>query len=480
MPRTKSTSIDKSNSKVESVACYIRVSTEEQAMHGISLAAQEEKLRAYAKEHNMRIVEWYKDEGVSGRKEIKKRPELQRMIQDAEKGMFERIIFIKLDRFFRSVAEYHECMKRISPVIWTATEEKYDQSTANGRMFINMKLTVAELEADQTGERIKIVNDYKVTTGQPLVGKHSLPFGYMVIVDEHTNTKKIVKDPSEEHIVYDLLEHFQTYQSRRKTLIYINEKYGLSYSVTVIKRLLSNPLLCGEYRGNTSYISEPYIDRQTFDYIQEISQRNIKRNTIKREYIFSGLIKCPFCGCLLSGGIYYHYDKRYQRRYTYKMYRCCKQRATKLCEFNKYPIETTLEKLMLENIEKYLDDAKRIVSAKIQDVNAFSTPQKSITEINERIDRLNYSWQTGKIRTPEQYEKQYAELAKELEEVKKAQSESVVKDFSKVEAVLQSGWRKIYASLDDEHKQAFWRSFVESIEIDWGGKEKKITKVNFI
>jgi hypothetical protein len=126
-------------------------------LHGLSLDAQKMKLTEYAEEHNMRIVEWYVDEGVSARKLIRKRPELQRMIQDAEKGKFERIIFIKLDRFFRSVAEYHECMKRISPVVWTTTEEKYDLSTAQGRMLVNMKLTIAELEAMDREARLALL-----------------------------------------------------------------------------------------------------------------------------------------------------------------------------------------------------------------------------------------------------------------------------------------------------------------------------------
>jgi DNA invertase Pin-like site-specific DNA recombinase len=125
---------------IEEVAAYVRVSTTEQKLHGLSIESQKQKLVEYAENHNMKIVEWYIDEGVSGRKPIAKRPELQRMVLDAEKGKFKRIIFIKLDRFFRSLAEYHEAMKRIEPVIWTATEEKYDLSTANGRAFVNMKL----------------------------------------------------------------------------------------------------------------------------------------------------------------------------------------------------------------------------------------------------------------------------------------------------------------------------------------------------
>ena len=78
--------------KIELVAAYIRVSSQEQKLHGLSLDAQKMKLQDYADKNNMKIVEWYMDEGVSGRKLIRKRPELQRMIQDAENGAFEKII----------------------------------------------------------------------------------------------------------------------------------------------------------------------------------------------------------------------------------------------------------------------------------------------------------------------------------------------------------------------------------------------------
>ena len=91
---------------VERIACYIRVSSQEQKLHGLSLDAQRDKLRQYTEEHNLKIIEWYEDEGVSGRKLIRRRPALQRMLNDARAGKFDRIIFIKLDRYFRSVAEY--------------------------------------------------------------------------------------------------------------------------------------------------------------------------------------------------------------------------------------------------------------------------------------------------------------------------------------------------------------------------------------
>ena len=237
--------------RVELVAAYVRVSTTEQKLHGLSLDAQKMKLTEYAEAHNMRIVEWYIDEGVSARKLIRKRPELQRMIQDAESRKFERIIFIKLDRFFRSVAEYHECMKRISPVVWTTTEEKYDLSTAQGRMLVNMKLTIAEMEADMAGERVDLVNEYKVSTGQPLSG--SMPFGFKIVTDQNTGRKKIIKDPDCADIIEDMIQHYMTHQSKKGTVVYAKTAHHVSISHDSLTRLLTNTMLKGEYRDNPKY-----------------------------------------------------------------------------------------------------------------------------------------------------------------------------------------------------------------------------------
>jgi DNA invertase Pin-like site-specific DNA recombinase len=461
--------------KIERVAAYIRVSTQEQKLHGLSLDAQIMKLTEYAEKHNMRIIEWYKDEGVSGRKLIRNRPELQRMIQDAEKGKFDRIIFIKLDRFFRSVAEYHECMKRIAPVLWTTTEEEYDLTTANGRMLVNMKLTVSELEADQTGERIRIVNEYKVQTGQPLVGDQSQPFGFKNGIDETTGRKKVIKHPEEKEIMEDLLEYVFTHQSKRKAVVYLHSKHHISVSYNTMSNLLENTMLYGEYRDNPKYC-EAYITKEEFDRLQTILKRNVKDNTVNRDYIFSGLIKCPHCGHRLAGGM--ATNKKGEKVYKYKRYRCANFRLNNKCDFPKSISESTLERMMLEDVEKYLEEAK-IKAATVSDSEKPNKSQYDVDELHEQIDRLNYSWQTGKIRKVETYEAQYADLLKKLELAEAEQSETVERDFSHIEAVLHAGWKEIYNALDDEHKRAFWRSFVSSIEISWTTTEKKIHKVNF-
>lgn len=469
----KNNAIDIAFSKVELVGAYIRVSTQEQKLHGISLDAQVQKIQKYADDHNMRIVEWYKDEGVSGRKLIRNRPELQRMIHDAEEGKFTRILFIKLDRFFRSVAEYHECMKRITPVIWTATEEQYDLSTANGRMLVNMKLTVAELEADMAGERINLVNEYKASTGQPLTG--SMPFGFK-IVDDESGRKKIVKDTETMDIVEDAIDHYMTHQSKKKTLVYLHTKYHISLSYDALSNLFKNTMLYGAYRDNPKYC-EAYLTKEEFDKLQEVLRKNVKENTAEnRAYLFTGLIKCPECGLLLKGTT--SFMKRGDKKYRYKRYRCSKSIIHDKCGFNKTISERVLERMLLENIEQYLEDAK-IEAVEISEADTVKIPKYNIEEIHEQIDRLNYSWQTGKIRKVEQYEKDYTELMEKLEKAEAERGDVTVKDFSKIEAVLHSGWRAIYENLDDAYKRAWWRSFIKSIEITWTTDVKRIDKVNF-
>lgn len=460
---------------VELVAAYIRVSTQEQKMHGISLDAQKQKLEEYAETHEMKIVEWYMDEGVSGRKLIKKRPELQRMIHDAQKGKFQRIIFIKLDRFFRSVAEYHECMKLIEPVIWTATEEKYDLSTANGRAFVNMKLTIAELEADQTGERIKIVNDYKVKSGMPLFGTTSMPFCYAVTEPKPgERNKRIVKRNKE--IMEDLIAHVMVNQSVNAAVKYINSKYNCGLRYNSVMATLRNEMICGEYKGNPNYCV-PYITREMFDDLQTIVKRNPRTSETEHTYILTGLIRCPVCGNRLSGSM--QCSKRGEKKYRYYSYRCNLYRQSKMCTFAKCVFENTIERKLLDELDGIVEKQK-IQSIEIKENSESKVNKYNLEELHAELDRLNYSWQKGRIKSAEEYDRKYYLLVQKIEDANEELAEERKEpDFSKIESVLVDGWQNIYENLDDEHKRAFWRSFISEIHVNWEGDTKEIKEVIF-
>jgi site-specific DNA recombinase len=82
------------------VAIYCRVSTDEQAKSGYSLADQKRELLRHAEREGYEIVETIVDEGYSGAS--RERPGLDRILELAEAGEMELAIATKRDRWFRS------------------------------------------------------------------------------------------------------------------------------------------------------------------------------------------------------------------------------------------------------------------------------------------------------------------------------------------------------------------------------------------
>ena len=439
--------------KIIRVVFYIRVSTEEQKIHGLSLDAQLLKLNEYTEKHNYHLVGEYRDEGVSGRKEIKKRPQLQKMLKDAQKDMFDLILFIKLDRYFRSVAEYHECQKILDKydVKWTATEEKYDLTTANGRAFVNMKLTIAELEADQTSERIKIVNDFKVKEGYAVNG--SVPFGWVVV--RKGNHSFVEKDPTKQHIIMEAIEHFETFKMINKTITYIQEKYDIRHTYKVLRAIFDSHLLYGSYRDNDNYC-EPYITKERFDKIQEMLSKNF-RQVKWRTYLFSNLIKCGDCGSTMCGNYKTYITKKGPKEsYTYK----CNYRMKLIkCE-GKCISEKRLEKYLIKHIKEEIE--KYIVNIQVK-AKEHKPVRVNINAIQKEMNRLNIQYRKGRIDDKEydfEYEKLEAKIKKAKESIKTSE-----RDISHLKKILESDFETIYHSLDREHKKAFWNSIIEKITV---------------
>ena len=82
--------------------------------------------------------------------------------------MIDLIIFTKLDRSFRSVRDNHAVQAILDKnnVVWRAILEDYQTETADGRLKVNIMLSVAENEADRTSERIKFVFANRVKNGE--------------------------------------------------------------------------------------------------------------------------------------------------------------------------------------------------------------------------------------------------------------------------------------------------------------------------
>lgn len=233
--------IESSNSPLR-VALYIRVSGEEQKMKGLSLEAQQERLEEYARERGWIIVGTYIDAAKTARKEMRKRTEFQKMIASVKRDEVDLLLFCRLDRWFRSVADYYKIMEILQAhhCDWKTTDEEYDTSTANGRLYINVKLSIAQNEADICGERIDVVFDSKIQHGTVVSG--ACPYGYRVNAD-----KKLEIDPDAAAIVQDAFNNYETVVSQRGTIRYIREKYGVNWCDATFHRMLTEPLYIGLY-----------------------------------------------------------------------------------------------------------------------------------------------------------------------------------------------------------------------------------------
>ena len=411
------------------VFLYLRVSSEEQAKHGYSLDAQEEALKTFCEKHNHVILGIYRDEGISGRKPYTKRPAMIQLLADIPIVKPDIILFTKLDRWFRNIKEYYKVQDILdkNKVDWKAINEEYDTSTASGRLYVNIKLSIAQDEADRTSERIKDVQDQLIMQGKVLGG--TVPFGYAI------KDKKVVFG-ADIGKVKEAIEHYKVFQSAHATAKMLNEKYGYSFNQTRLIRLFRSTLLKGEYRQNHNYC-EPLLSPAEWDELQSIIDKNIKHSPRQRTYLFTGMINCPYCGRKLGG----MFDG------TRKYYRCNRHYFGN-CPMPKHVNEKKVEEWLLDNIE---DDFKVNVTEKPKE------KRESPNKYRERLKRLNDMYLLGNISESE-YKDKSAELQRMIAELSKEPAKKEIK--------FTTNWKSLYEELDAEHRRAFWRGLIKGVVVD--------------
>lgn len=157
-------------------AAYERVSTDEQASQGFSLAAQDHRIRAYCESKGWRLVRVYRDDGHTGLD--LDRAQYQRMI--AEARVYDVIVFVKLDRLHRHRRNFDDFVEwaRDHGKGWAAIEGGYDTTTAMGRFFVGLIVDLAHLESEQIGERVRPAMEEAKDAGIPQ-GREFLGFEFV-------------------------------------------------------------------------------------------------------------------------------------------------------------------------------------------------------------------------------------------------------------------------------------------------------------
>jgi len=168
------------------VVGYVRVSTDEQAREGLSLDAQEEKIKAYCTAKGWRLVRIYRDEGFSG-KDLN-RPALQEMLRDLEADGIQAVVVAKLDRLTRSVRDLGYLIDDLfDGVALASVEESLDTTTAGGRFVLHILGAVAQWERETISERTRSTLRFKRERGE-WVGR--IPYGFRIGPDG-----RLVEDP---------------------------------------------------------------------------------------------------------------------------------------------------------------------------------------------------------------------------------------------------------------------------------------------
>ncbi len=164
---------------------YIRVSTEEQASDGVSLASQREKIEGYAKLYDLELIGIIEDAGQSGK--TLDRPGLQEALAMVRKGKVGGLVIAKLDRLSRSVVDWNTLIdgffgERAGKQLFSVADS-IDTRTAAGRLVLNVLMSVAQWERETIGERTKDALQHKIRKGERC-GK--VRFGYALADDGKT------------------------------------------------------------------------------------------------------------------------------------------------------------------------------------------------------------------------------------------------------------------------------------------------------
>lgn len=156
---------------------YLRVSTDKQADHGVSLEAQADKVRAYAKLYDLELVATIEDPGASAK--TLDRPGLTRALDMLKRGEADALLVAKLDRLTRSVVDLGTLVAGpFAPgrAALLSVSEQIDTRSAGGRLVLNVLASVSQWEREAIGERTSAALRFKASQGEFTGGQ--APFGF--------------------------------------------------------------------------------------------------------------------------------------------------------------------------------------------------------------------------------------------------------------------------------------------------------------
>ena len=451
-------------------AIYIRVSTAEQRIEGWSLDAQRASLTALAKSKGWKVVGVYADEGKSARKRLKDRKAIHQLMDDVRAGLVDIILIKELDRWFRSISDFdkiHDILDQYG-VEWHSQQQPgLEMRTKEGRLQVNVLLSVGQNETDATSDRIKYTNKFLRQQKRWTGGARTLPRCYTLDDDQHVI---LDESPGRAEYVRDLVSGVFRFGSVQRAMKEANALHPPGMLYNNVTGLLRNPMLYGEYQEVPDFVEKPLMTKEEWDRMQGLMVRNA-RDTERQLYIFSGLIKCGCCDLKMAGTNTTKGGKKY------KYYRCRRAKVQGTCSNRISFNEEQLERDLMEYVQSSVAEQIIQVKAVKQKRKQKKARKNNRAAIEKQLDKLEDLYISDDRMTKERYEeKKAAILAKLVVEEEPEEKLPELADLERIQALFDSGVADLYQSFAPEERREFWRGILTEIKVEGD----RITGADFI
>lgn len=284
------------------VGIYVRMSLDIRGDE-LGVKRQEKFCRQVVAERGWTEVEVYQDNDLSAWRKGVVRPAFRRMLDDIASGRISGIVVYNLDRFLRQIRELEEVIDVCEVAGRTnvaSYERDLDLTTAEGRFYARLMVSVAQKSSDDTSRRLKFKYDQMAEQGIA----HSGPrmFGYQ--------SDRVHADPVEAAIVREMIDRVFTGESARSIALDLNARGvrgagGGKWDSTGVRGLIKNPRLAGLRVHRGAVVGpgawEPIIDAATHERIKAYYDDPMRKvNRPPRVRLLTGLVYCGLCNGRLN------------------------------------------------------------------------------------------------------------------------------------------------------------------------------------
>ncbi len=448
---------------------YARYSSHSQTEQ--SIEGQLRDCYEYARRYDINVVGEYIDRATSGMTD--ERPDFQRMIADAAKKQFERVIVWKLDRFARNrydSALYKHRLKQYGIRVISAME-----NVGEGDESILLEALLeasAEYYSLDLKKKIKRGQRENIAKGKYCGGP--IPYGYKLI------DGKLRVDDKTAPTVRFLFEQYASGVPMKEIIDELTRRgvrgsRGGALTYNTFSRVLTNTTYIGQYKYKGDVVpdlAEPMIDADLFERTQAVVKANAHApaaNKAEVDYLLQGKAFCGKCGSHMvgesgrgkNGDTYYYYAcANRKKRHT------CKKKNEKKDFIEWYVVEQTVQYVLTpQHIENV---AKAIVA---QYDNEFSGSkmdecEKQIRQLDRELNKLV----DALIDAPKAAHKRIYEKMESLEAQKAAAESDLIKlriasDIRLTESEVRA-WLKKFCTgdlFDPEFRRNIIDAFINCI-----------------